>query len=493
MVMEGSGCGDRDRGKRQVRRSSRWHVVEALVEEMPEVEMAEVEAPVINLEEAAMAREEAIKKGVMRARVSWLLVLVVYLTLPGFQRDRLDDMGFGEVLQMDQMRADAPLTQALCSRWDAEATAFVFPWGHMIPSLEDVSRITGMRVYGRPMSGFTYPCYRELAHRLLDLTVGQRSSLVPRVELQESLGLVQTGREVAETVDEQLDMLVRRCKEVLASEPGVQADFDLCRFLTFFFGRLLFATRGDAVHYQFLPLLEDLDQVGDYAWGAALLAHQFDSLGSSDRQTSISGFFPLLQVWTYLHLPGLRRGTLERSGLMPLARRWVPCRDTHPLEEQLVSIQDAIDVYPQLDVVWQPYLEEGDEGQPWLEQARPYFGRTLWVHALNLMLPLHLHLTRRSLGLPKSAVEFPSRGQTLRPGRSFRGLHNTTDWREWARVQIADWENRGRRVRSDTESDDAYLQSFALKYGARVYRGTRRQVDVARQITSLLALLHSPV
>ncbi|MQL87665.1 hypothetical protein Taro_020218 [Colocasia esculenta] len=374
----------------------------------------------------------------MRAQVSWLLVLAVYLAFPSFQRERLDNMGFGEILRMDRIRADAPLTQALCSRWDTEATAFMFPWGHMIPNLEDVNRITGLRVYGHLVSGFNYPCYKELAHRLLDLTVEQRK--------------------VVESVDEKLLRLMRDYKETLASELGAHADLDLCRFLTFFLGRLLFATRGDAVHCRFLPLLEELDQVGSYAWGVAFLAHQFESLGSSDRQTTISSFNPFLHVWAYLHLPGLRRGILERPGVVPLARCWV---------------------------VWQPYLEEGSEGQPWLEPTRPYFGRTVWIHALNLVLPLHLYLTQRSLGLRQSVVEFPSRGRTPRPGRSFRGLHDTTDWREQAHEQIVDWEHRDRRVWSEAASDEAYLQAFALKYGAKV--------DVAGKIASLRALLHSAV
>ncbi|MQM07704.1 hypothetical protein Taro_040547 [Colocasia esculenta] len=59
-------------------------------------------------------------------------------------------------------------------------------------------------------------------------------------------------------------------------------------------------------------------------------------------------------------------------------------------------------------VVWQPYLGEADEGQPWLEPARPYIGRMVWIHALNLVQPLHLYLTQRSFGLRQSAVEFPS-------------------------------------------------------------------------------------
>ncbi|MQM05820.1 hypothetical protein Taro_038636 [Colocasia esculenta] len=346
----------------------------------------------------------------MRVWVSWILVLAVYLAFPEFQRDR----------------------------WDVEATAFVLPWGHMIPNLEDVSRITSLRVHGHPVSGYTYPCYRELAHRLLGLTVGQRSSLLSRVELQESLGLFHTGRGVAESVDEQLQRLTEGCSERLASEPGAQADLDLRRFLTFFLGRLLFATRGNPVHCWFLPLLEDLGQVGSYAWGAAFLAHQFKSLGSSDRQTAISGFYPFLQA--YLHLPGLRRGTLERPGLVPIARCWVPCHDTHPLGDQLASLQDAIDLYPQLDVVWQPYLWKAAKGQPWLEPAHPYFGRTVWIHALNLVLPLHHYLTQRSLGLRQSVVEFPSRDRTPRPSRRFRGLHDTTDWHERACEQIDNWE-----------------------------------------------------
>ncbi|MQL81242.1 hypothetical protein Taro_013698 [Colocasia esculenta] len=118
-----------------------------------------------------------------------------------------------------------------------------------------------------------------------------------------------------------------------------------------------------------------------------------------------------------------------------------------------------------VQVVWRPYLEEGDEGQPWLVQARPYFGRS------------------RSLGLRQSAVEFPSRDRTPRPGRSFPGLHDTTDWRERAKEQIQIWERRGKHVKSSAPTDDAYLQAFTLKYGAKV--------NVAGETASLRALLYS--
>ncbi|MQM03291.1 hypothetical protein Taro_036072 [Colocasia esculenta] len=295
----------------------------------------------------------------------------------------------------------------------------------MIPSLEDVIRITGLRIYGRAVSGFTYPCYQSLAERLLRLPIGHRSSLVPRVALQESLGLYEAWMNVGESEDEYLERLVRVSWRELASEPGVQADLDLCHFLVLFMGRLLFATRGDAVHCRFLPLLEDLGEVGGYAWGAAFLAHQFDSLGASERQTSTSGFFPFLQVWAYLHLPALGRGDLTRPGLVPFARRWDSRQDSRNLGNQLERLQEAIDSYPYLDVVLQPYLGESDEGQPWLVQARPYFGRSA--------------------------------------------------------------------VNSDATTDDAYLQAYALKYGGKVYKSARHQVDVAGEVASLRTLLYSAV
>ncbi|MQL74114.1 hypothetical protein Taro_006481 [Colocasia esculenta] len=284
------------------------------------------------------------------------------------------------------------------------------------------------------------------------------SSLVPRVVLQESLGLFEAGKNVGESEDEYLERLARVSRRELASELGPQADLDLRRFLVIFLGRLLFATRGDAVHCRFLPLLADFGEVGGYAWGAAFLAHQFDCLSTSDRQTSTSGFYPFLQVWAYLHLLALGRGELTRPGLVPIARRWESRRDTRHLADQLERLQDAIDSYPYLDVVWQPYLVEGDEGQPWLVQARPYFGRSVWLHALNLVLPLNLFLTQRSLGFRQSVVEFP----------------------------IENWECKGKSVKSTATTDDAYLRVYAIKYRGKVYK-----VDVAGEVASLRALLLS--
>ncbi|MQM02960.1 hypothetical protein Taro_035730 [Colocasia esculenta] len=425
-IGEGSSRGKRHAERRHSRRRAEEPPVE---EEAPEVAMGEEEdegmAPVTNVEEEGRKRVKAMKTGEMRARVSWTLVLAAFLAFPPFQRERVEEMGFGKIFRIERMRVDPALTHALRS-----------------------SRITGLRVYGWPVSGYTYPCYHELAERLLDLPVERRSSLVPRVALQESLGLYEAGKNAGES---------------------------------------------DAVYCRFLPLLEDLGEVGGYAWGAAFLAHQFDGLSASERQTSTSGFYPFLQIWAYLHLPAQGIGDLTRPGFVPIARRWDSYRDTRHLVDQLERLQEAIDSYPYQDVVWQPYLGEGDEGQPWLAQACPYFGRSVWLHALNLVLPLNLFLTQHYLGLRQSVVEFPVRDRFRRPGRSFRGLHDTTNWRERACEQIENWERKGKGDRSDATTDDAYLHAYALKYGGKVYKSARHQVDVTGEIASLRALLQSAV
>ncbi|MQL74131.1 hypothetical protein Taro_006482 [Colocasia esculenta] len=403
-------------------------------EDIAEMEVEEeVDAPTINVGEEQKKRAKAMKSGEMRARVSLTLVLAVFLAFPPFQRERVEEMGFGEIIRIDRMRVDPALTHALRRRWDVEAAAFVFTWGHMIPNLEDVSQITWLRIYGRVVSGFTYPCYQSLVERLLGLPLGHRSSLVPRVALQESLGLYEAGKNVGESEDEYLERLVRVSQRELASEPEAQADLDLRRFLILLLGRLLFATRGDAVHCRFLPLLEDL-------------------AGSSP-------FFRFGPIYTS---QPWGEGISHDRALCPL---------------------HAVGIHAEIHAIsgtnWSDYRRLLTATLTWM-----WFGSRIWGRVMrdsrSWCRPTP---TSRSLELRQSTVEFPTRDQFRRPGRSFRVLHDTTDWRERAKEQIQNWERRGKAVKSTTTTDDAYLQAYALKYGGKV--------DVAGEITSLRALLYS--
>ncbi|MQL70848.1 hypothetical protein Taro_003154 [Colocasia esculenta] len=388
----------------------------------------------------------------------------------------------GHFLRLEELAPDVALIQALKERWDPECHAFLFPWGHMVPTLEDVVQITGLRVDGQAVTGTTYTSYQEPVERLLGLAVrGERSSLVQRTVLQASLGVASARRQTGEGQAEYLDRMTKDARAAMAEEEGDAADRDLRRFLTLVIGKLILGTKGDPVGCQCLPLLEDLSSVGNYAWGAALLAHLIDS-----RQVS--------QVWVYNHLPSLGRGVARRRGAVPLLQRWQFCRDERSLRRQVTLIHDTLDNVPFGHVRWTPYVGEDDATQPWVERGRPYFGRDIWLHCFNTVVPLHHRLVARTLGLHQAVVEFPTRQRSWeRLGRSFRGIQQVTDWTVWVREQLDDWELRGKEVVSEATSDEDYFRAYARRYGAQVYKGTRRPLDHEGRISSLEGILHSTI
>lgn len=91
----------------------------------------------------------------MRTKISWVLVVIAYRGLSDFQRARVDAMGFGPFLSIEPFRPDLILIQVLRERWDRVSRTFLMPWRHIVPSLEDVTRITRLRVDEEAVSGVT--------------------------------------------------------------------------------------------------------------------------------------------------------------------------------------------------------------------------------------------------------------------------------------------------------------------------------------------------
>ncbi|MQL73466.1 hypothetical protein Taro_005804 [Colocasia esculenta] len=154
-------------------------------------------------------------------------------------------MGFGPFLRLEELTPDVALIQALKERWDPACHAFLFPWGHMVPTLEDVVRITGLHVDGQAVTRTTYRSYQEPVERLLDLEVrGERSSLVGRTALQASLGVANARHRTGEGQAEYLARLKEDARAVLAEEEGEAADRDLRRFLFLVIEKLILGPEG---------------------------------------------------------------------------------------------------------------------------------------------------------------------------------------------------------------------------------------------------------
>ncbi|MQL70874.1 hypothetical protein Taro_003211 [Colocasia esculenta] len=386
-------------------------------------------------------------------------------------------MGFGSILEIEPFFVDPPLIQVIRDRWDRVSRTFLFPWGHMVPSLEDVARITGLRVDGEAVTGVTYADYTDLTQQLLGLEpFGQydhERRMVGRVALLQSLGLAG----VRQKADELLPAFAERAAGLARATYGqdaedtVRADRDLRLFLVFFFGKMLFTTKGDSIHCRFLELLDDLTRVGRYAWGAALLAYTFADLSTGmGRETTVGGFTPFLQVWSYYYLP-LGRATEVDPTAVPLASRWLPLVSTATFAFQLDVLRRHVRDFPALLVVWEPYAGYGDADQPWVVSGGGLFTRNIWVHYLNEIEPLHLRLAARTLGLHQRWVD---EAEPKGIGRKTRGKAKTVDWRTCFPEQFSDWHRGGQVVTSDATDSTAYLQRYQDEYGLRDFMRPER-------------------
>ena len=142
-------------------------------------------------------------------------------------------MRFGEFLSIDPFWIDLALVQELRGRWDSSSGAFLFPWGHMTPTLEDVTRLTGLRVHGAALSGHSYTHYRHLVESYLGFSLSGEGALrsIDRSEFFSAVGLSGLRRGPEELIASFCARVVRRLRGTLATTEGPQADLDLCRFL----------------------------------------------------------------------------------------------------------------------------------------------------------------------------------------------------------------------------------------------------------------------
>ena len=232
-----------------------------------------------------------------RSRVTWELVWAWYHVLPVGQRAIVDRLGFGLLFSVRPFRVDAVLVAAVREQWVEDCRAFVMPWGHMIPTLEDVVHLTRLPVQGAPLVGRELGDYRREVQELLGADVVRTKRTIRAIPLGRFPALVGLGGQRRGALGS-LDELLQSVRA--AARFGQRSEEQEVRlFLVFFFGRLLFATTADKVSCKYLQFIRHLDRAGGYAWGAAMLGHLLAHLPAFSRQSfSVGGFTPFLQVQT---------------------------------------------------------------------------------------------------------------------------------------------------------------------------------------------------
>ncbi|MQM15083.1 hypothetical protein Taro_048020, partial [Colocasia esculenta] len=404
-------------------------------------------------------------KGRMRSRVTWDLCWAWYHALPEAQQDQIARMGFGHLLSVRPFHLDVPYLEALRERWEEDCKAFIMPWGHMIPTLEDVAYLTGLPVQGEPVVGLERRDYYDNIVELLgpEFMAGRRRPIrsILLGSLSEAVGLRGRRRGPLESLDEfyagvrgALDLGDR------SEERSVRL------FVSYLFGRLLFATQSSQMNCKFVLLLRDLAQAGRYAWGAAMLGHLFSLLpSSSQRSQSTRGFTPFLQIWGYTRFP-MGRGTLVegRQMMVPLMTRWAVAPDPRVTDRRAGDVRVALDHYPHDQVVWTPYVGEADASHPAVAAGRPLFDRHLLLLCLGTCEVLYLELVVRTLGWHQPAIEAPSLGREGHSRRRF--FAEDRDWGADHSSTVAYWREGGEQVVrvTDLQDSSAYMEDYQTRY-----------------------------
>ncbi|MQL93776.1 hypothetical protein Taro_026424 [Colocasia esculenta] len=381
----------------------------------------------------------------MRSRVTWDLCWVWYRALPEVQQTQIARMGFGHILSVRPFHVDVPYLEALRERWEEDCKAFIMPWGHMIPTLEDVAYLTGLLVQGEPVVGLERRDYYDDIVELLgpEFVAGRRRPIrsILLGSLSEAVGLRGRRRGPLESLDE-------FCTGVRgALDLGDRSEERSIRiFVSYLLGRLLFATQSSQMNCKFVLLLRDLAQAGRYAWGAAMLGHLFSLLpSSSQRSQSTGGFTPFLQIWGYTRFP-MGCGTLVegRQTMVPLMTRWEVAPDPRVTDRRVGDVRVALDHYPYEQVA----------------AGRPLFDRHLLLLCLGTCEVLYLELVVRTLGWHQPAIEVPSLGREGHSRRRF--FAEDRNWGADHGNTVAYWSEGGKQVVRVTDLPDssAYMEDF---------------------------------
>lgn len=192
------------------------------------------------------------------------------------QVELVEKAGFGYFRMIPTIYLDNSLISALVERWRRETNTFHLPIGEMTITLEDVGLLLGLPIDGKPVIGMTSKTPSSVCENLLgkvpeDLNGG----MLKLTWLKECFS---------------------KCPE---DAPIEKLERHTRAYLLYLVGSTIFSTTtGNKVSVMYLPLFENFDNAGKFAWGAAALAFLYRALGNASlkSQSTISGSLTLLQV-----------------------------------------------------------------------------------------------------------------------------------------------------------------------------------------------------
>ncbi|KAL0339745.1 UNVERIFIED_CONTAM: protein MAIN-LIKE 2 [Sesamum radiatum] len=333
--------------------------------------------------------------------------------------------GFGYLRLIPAISLDNPLISALVERWRKETNTFHMTVGEMTVTLEDVAYLLGLRIDD---SGYT------------------------------SGGMVKLSW-LKETFSE--------CREDASIE---DVERYTRAYLLYLVGSTIFSTTtGNKVPVMYLPLFENFDNAGKYAWGAAALAFLYRALGNASlrSQSTISGCLTLLQCWSYYHLnvgrPKLHHDPIHEC--FPFVLRWKGKHSGPTSNRDVAFYRKTLDSLKPTDVDWCPYANISHTVIPDNILNQLILGRSKTM--LICFDKAERHLPDRCLrqfGMHQTVPEEVQRWE-----RKTRGVDGGVDLSGKMESELSEWANRRFHiVEAEEDLDEGDYMNWYLKITRRV-------------------------
>ncbi|KAH9625929.1 hypothetical protein KSS87_020449 [Heliosperma pusillum] len=388
------------------------------------------------------------------------------------QIELIERAGFGYLRFIPGISLDNPLISALVERWRRETNTFHLTVGEMTITLEDVAYLLGLPIDGDPVIGVTYTSCDFVCENLLGKAPDNGYT---------SGGMVKLSW---------LKDRFSRCPEGASLE-------DVKRhtraYLLYLVGSTIFSTTtGNKVPVMYLPLFEDFDQSGKYAWGAAALGFLYRALGNASlrSQSTVSGSLTLLQCWSYFHL-NIGRPKLSQELLydnFPLVLRWKGKQSGPTTNRDLIFYRKALDSLKPSDVDWFPYQNVDPMVIPDDIASSLILGRSkTMLICFDKAERHHPDRCLRQYGMRHQPIPEPIE----RWERKSRGVDGGVDLSSKMEAELNEWSERHLHVVQKADVDDSKYMHWYLRITRRfVGRPIPLASEFQRMNTTLREVAH---
>ncbi|XP_057460288.1 protein MAIN-LIKE 2-like [Actinidia eriantha] len=355
-------------------------------------------------------------------------------TLTSKQVELVKKAGFGYLRLIPAISLDNPLISALVERWRRETNTFHLTVGEMTVTLEDVAYLLGLAIDGEPVIGVTYTTCEAGCVKFLGKAPDSGYT---------SGGMVKLSW---------LKETFSRCPEDAAIE---DIECHTRAYLLYLVGSTIFSTTtGNKVPVMYLPLFENFDQAGKYAWGAAALSFLYRALGNASlkAQSTISGCLTLLQCWSYYRLnvgrPKLNHDPIHDS--FPFVLKWKGKQSGPTANRDVAFYRKSLDTLKPSDVEWCPYANINHKVIPQEMKNNLNIGRSKTM--LICFDKAERHLPDRCLrqyGIQQTIPEDVPRWE-----RKSRGVDGGIDLSGKMESELSEWSNRRLHIVDSGEDVD---------------------------------------